>query len=355
MRRLVLIALLVSLIFVVGDAYGASQYAHHWTEYSDAPMVYWAIIILLAVILLGYVYWANTSEAAVKEVENPKIYYYFAGVMLGFVLFAGAVYILPLVVQGWGIEPTPGAWDWESGETLTVDGITGEPYKGYRIAIAQGCFQGSCHTMLVRPQDIPTGYVDSTLENVPEPGDYANMRPPLWGTQRNGPDLSNIGKRLPSMTWNIEHLKDPRSVKPLSIMPSYRYLSDKDVKDLSAFLVSLGNDPSTLKKGEPLSPEAEGLSPEAKAGLALATANACSACHSIDGTKSVGPTWKGLYGKEETLQGGATVTVDDDYIRESVQDPNAKIVKDFSPAMPPFSKLRDEEISQIIEYIKTLE
>ncbi len=355
MKGMVLVVILVSMLFLVGEAHGASQYAHHWTEYSDAPLIYWALVLIAALILVGYVYWANTSEAALKEVEDPKVYYYFAGVMLGFVLFAGVVYILPLTIQGWGATPSPGAWDWKPGETLTLEGITGEPYHGYRIAIAQGCFQGSCHSMLVRPQDIPTGYLDSKLEDVPEPGTYANMRPPLWGTQRNGPDLSNVGKRITSMKWHIEHLKAPRSVKPISVMSSYSYLSERELRDLSAFLVSLGNDPGKLKRGEPITSEAVGLSPEAKAGLDLAQANGCRACHTADGTKGVGPTWKGLYGKEETLQTGATVMVDDDYIRESIMEPNAKVVKGFSPVMPPFSKLTDEEIAQIIEYIKTLE
>ena len=59
-------------------------------------------------------------------------------------------------------------------------------------------------------------------------------------------------------------------------------------------------------------------------------------CHTPDGRAGVGPTWQRIYGSEETLADGTTVTVDDAYIRESILDPNAKIVKGFPPnIMPP--------------------
>lgn len=81
----------------------------------------------------------------------------------------------------------------------------------------------------------------------------------------------------------------------------------------------------------------------------------CLACHSTDGSQMVGPSWKGLYGKEETLEDGSTVTVDDAYIHESIVDPNKKIVKGFPPSMPPLgATLTDEQIKDITEYIKSL-
>lgn len=81
----------------------------------------------------------------------------------------------------------------------------------------------------------------------------------------------------------------------------------------------------------------------------------CIACHSIDGSTIVGPTWKGLYGHEVTLEDGSTVTADSDYIAESIRDPNAKIVQGFPPVMPPFAYLSDQDIADLIAYIKTLE
>jgi len=81
----------------------------------------------------------------------------------------------------------------------------------------------------------------------------------------------------------------------------------------------------------------------------------CNACHTIDGTPSVGPSWKGLFGHEVTLQDGTKVTADENYIRESILEPQAKLVKGYQPVMPSFKGiLTDEEISAIIAYIKTL-
>ena len=83
----------------------------------------------------------------------------------------------------------------------------------------------------------------------------------------------------------------------------------------------------------------------------------CTVCHSIDGTTLDGPTWKGLHGEEVTLDDGTVVVADGAYLRESIVDPNAKIVEGFPAGrMPPyFGDILSEEVVQaIIEYIKTL-
>ena len=95
----------------------------------------------------------------------------------------------------------------------------------------------------------------------------------------------------------------------------------------------------------------------AERGARIAELNGCLACHTIDGSQSVGPTWLGVYGTEERLDDGATVTVDDQYIRESIIDPEAQIVEGFLPNLMPstFEQiLSEEEIDDLIEYIKSL-
>jgi len=86
--------------------------------------------------------------------------------------------------------------------------------------------------------------------------------------------------------------------------------------------------------------------------------NACLSCHTIDGTKLVGPTFKGLYGSdvEVTTNGKPrTVKADDDYIKTSILEPNKDIVKDFNPVMQSFKGvLNDEQIKQITEYLKSI-
>ncbi len=94
-------------------------------------------------------------------------------------------------------------------------------------------------------------------------------------------------------------------------------------------------------------------------GLDILRKNGCVVCHSLDGTKIVGPSFKGVFGQKTTvLVDGKEqqVTVDENYITESVYDPNAKIVKGFKQGfMQPYKdKVTKEEIHEIAEYLKTL-
>jgi cytochrome c oxidase subunit 2 len=85
----------------------------------------------------------------------------------------------------------------------------------------------------------------------------------------------------------------------------------------------------------------------------LLEAKDCMTCHSIDGEPGIGPTLKGIFGRTVKLTGGSTVTADDAYLRESILRPDAKIVAEFDDVMP-VPELTDEELSQILEYLKTL-
>ena len=96
----------------------------------------------------------------------------------------------------------------------------------------------------------------------------------------------------------------------------------------------------------------ESKTPEGQ-GKLLATKNGCIGCHSADGAAMTGPTWFNLYGSEVKLADGSTVTADDAFIKQSILEPTATIVEGFPPVMPPYA-LTDEEISNLIAYIKTL-
>jgi cytochrome c oxidase subunit 2 len=98
---------------------------------------------------------------------------------------------------------------------------------------------------------------------------------------------------------------------------------------------------------------AAAATPEAR-GQSLATQNGCLGCHTVDGSALIGPTWLGIYGSTVKLSDGSTVTVNDAYIKESILDPQAKIVADFESQLMPTFQLTDEQISDIIAYIKTL-
>ena len=95
--------------------------------------------------------------------------------------------------------------------------------------------------------------------------------------------------------------------------------------------------------------------PDAKRGQTLYQESGCKACHSLDGAKGVGPTWKGVFGSSVELADGTSVTADEAYLTESIKLPGAKTVNGFSAnAMPSFAYLTDGQVADLVEFIKTL-
>ncbi|HJV95002.1 MAG TPA: cytochrome c oxidase subunit II [Albitalea sp.] len=86
-------------------------------------------------------------------------------------------------------------------------------------------------------------------------------------------------------------------------------------------------------------------------GAALAQSKGCIACHSVDGSTRVGPTWKGLFGKTETMADGSTAHVDEDYLKTFIREPSARVVKGFTPIMPKI-ELTDAEMDALVAYIR---
>lgn len=98
--------------------------------------------------------------------------------------------------------------------------------------------------------------------------------------------------------------------------------------------------------------EFAGLTP-AEAGQQLYTKYGCVACHSLDGNKGTGPTFKGVWGRDEQLADGSKVKVDENYVRESILNPKAKLVAGYGEVMPVFKGvIKDEQIDAIIEFLK---
>lgn len=103
--------------------------------------------------------------------------------------------------------------------------------------------------------------------------------------------------------------------------------------------------------------QSKGSDDPVERGKKLATQTGCVGCHSVDGSVIVGPSWKGLFGKQENISDGTTVAVDEAYVHESIVDPNAKVVKGFNPnVMPPVyaTSLTEAQIADLIAYIQSL-
>lgn len=89
-------------------------------------------------------------------------------------------------------------------------------------------------------------------------------------------------------------------------------------------------------------------------GLALVTGNACTACHALDGTRGIGPSWVGIYGSTRTFADGSMARVDDSYLRRSMLEPAAQLVEGFDSVMVP-APVTEEQVVDIIALIKELQ
>jgi len=93
----------------------------------------------------------------------------------------------------------------------------------------------------------------------------------------------------------------------------------------------------------------------AAAGQQLFQTLGCASCHGANGEGGRGPTLAGLYGRETPLEGGQTIRADEAYIRESITNPQAKIVAGFGPIMPTFQgQVTEDQLLQLVAFIKSL-
>lgn len=98
---------------------------------------------------------------------------------------------------------------------------------------------------------------------------------------------------------------------------------------------------------------------EAEAGLKLLQVNGCVACHSLDGTRLVGPTFKGLWNSTKNVTTGVVsrqVTADAEYIKESIYNPSKDVVDTYPKVMISYKEsINEEQLKQINAYLKSIE
>lgn len=264
--------------------------------------------------------------------------------------------------------------------------LSEEAMLGKRSFIANGCV--ACHTQQVRNVDM-----DKAWGNRPGiAADYAGItRTSIWvntatlmGTERTGPDLTNVGARQPSAAWNLLHLYQPRAVVEESIMPAYPWLFEikeeldegdvevvvpdefrKNVRGkivasdealyLVAYLQSLKQTP--LPDGKPApeflykrKQEKGAATTEASVGLPdgrLLYAQNCQACHQANG--------EGIKGAFPPLKGSPVVLGDDLELLVSIimQGYDARPEYAVMNAVGTDNGLTPEEVTAIINYEKS--
>lgn len=192
----------------------------------------------------------------------------------------------------------------------------------------------------------------------------------LDGSRLVGPSFLNLYGREEKMDDGLKLVADDEYIRESilnaqakivegyprpSPMPIYEgQLNADDVANLISFIKTVKGEVKTPKVA--VAVDTSKLSP-AERGKLIYQAKACIGCHSLDGSQVVGPSFKGLYGRQSQMDDGAVVTADDAYIKESILNSQAKIVKGYpkpSP-MPPYAgQLSDQDIADVIEFIKTV-
>jgi cytochrome c oxidase subunit 2 len=85
------------------------------------------------------------------------------------------------------------------------------------------------------------------------------------------------------------------------------------------------------------------------------TDRACSACHTLDGSPLIGPSWKGAWGAARAFEDGSTGVFDENYVRESIYDPSAKLVAGYPAVMSTYrGQIDAEELDGLIAFFKKL-
>jgi cytochrome c oxidase cbb3-type subunit II len=265
-----------------------------------------------------------------------------------------------------------------------VEPLTALQAQGRAVYVANGC--SYCHTQQVRP--LPQ---DRVFGRPSAPGDFAYQTPELLGSERTGPDLTNVGGRQASTVWQYIHLYNPRAVVPQSIMPAFAWLFDvvdrappgvtpvalpmayapthgvvvptPDAQALIAYLLALkqpalpdgagspaataslaGSAGSAGSAGAAAAPAAQGY--DAAKGQSLFTSN-CAPCHQATG--------EGLPGAFPPLKSNPVVNDADptqhiQVVLHGLQGANVGGTVYSSP-MPPFgTTLSDADVANIINY-----
>lgn len=163
------------------------------------------------------------------------------------------------------------------------------------------------------------------------------------------PDMKRVMQMR--VGWNIA-LKDGKKIASNAYFTPYEFPAfNPTVEGFDPITVDLTPRAMTIAENTPVTVEE---------GARLAELLGCVACHSNDGTTvgKVGPSWKGLYGGQVDIFGKGKVTADEAYLRESIKDPTAKIVKGFEKSdagMPSYEGvISDAQIEALILYLKTL-
>ncbi|MDX1672086.1 MAG: c-type cytochrome [Balneolaceae bacterium] len=197
-------------------------------------------------------------------------------------------------------------------------------------------------------------------------GNYGYVPAPSYHTERirNLPDgelysaIANGVRSMPSYASQVPVEDRWAIVAYIRALQLSRFVPEEQMKQYEVDLASLRDEYQKQQEAEAAKKEAQAAAGGGDVSVArgeeVASNNACMTCHSTDGTRMTGPTWQNLYGHEAEMADGTTVVADEEYLRESIVNSNAKVVAGYAAVMPNYDYLSDSEIQSLIEYIKSL-
>lgn len=200
-------------------------------------------------------------------------------------------------------------------------------------------------------------------------GGYGYVPAPTYHQDRlrEAPDgeiysaIYNGVRTMPSYAHQIPVEDRWAIVAYIRALQASQYVTEAEMKEMGIDVDALKAE-KTAELEEKAAAEAETpqstIEPSLEIAEKVIATNACNACHSIDGSAIIGPTWKGLYGSEAEVitESGEYITVikDDEYIKESILNPEAKKTRGFETGiMVPYT-LTETELQSMIMYLKTL-
>ncbi|NGP88253.1 c-type cytochrome [Fodinibius halophilus] len=170
--------------------------------------------------------------------------------------------------------------------------------------------------------------------------------------------IANGVRTMPSYATQIDVKDRWAIVAYIRALQKSQNVSEEEIQQYDVNVDSLNQDFAEAQKAEEAKKAKQkqkgGGEVSVERGKTIATNNACNTCHSTDGSRLVGPTWKNLYGSERTLTDGETVVADEEYLRTAIVEPSAQVAEGFAPSMVPYDHLSDSKINSLIAYIKSL-
>lgn len=236
-------------------------------------------------------------------------------------------------------------------------------------------------------ESIPVNVTKSFLKR--GQNQYNTYCAPCHGITGDGQGIIMVGRYgyVPAPTYHMDRLRDIEDgyiystiANGIRNMPSYahqvavedrwaivsyvralqrsQYVPEEEIQEYDIDLASLQQDFQEAQEKELAKQEAQAASGggeiTAARGQQIYEQNACQTCHSRDGSDGIGPTHQNIFGRQEQLTDGNTITVDEEYLVESIVNPNAKIVEGYDPVMAPYSFLSDDEVQSLVVYLKSL-